>query len=215
MRTLRILGACGLAVNLLAWCGLAWETRHQSPATTLLNASYDPTRELWRSLNAEFVQAHAGQTGEQWTIQQSHGGSSAQARAVIDGLPADVVTLALWTDTDVLRERGLIAPNWEKRLPNGSLPYYSTIVFVVRRGETRIRDWPDLVKAGIQVITPNPKTSGNGKLSFLAAWGAVKSRGGSDPDAEEFVRELYRRVPVLDTGARGSTTSFAQNGIGD
>src|SRR5207248_3291726 len=139
-----------------------------------------------------------------------------QARAVIDGLDADVVSLALWSDTDAIRKKGLIADGWEQRLPNRSLPYYSTIVFVVRQGNPKqIHDWPDIVRPGISVITPNPKTSGNGQLSFLAAWGAVLKRGGSVADAEAYVRKLYQQTPVLDTGARGAAMTFAQKGIGD
>src|SRR5262249_6685820 len=142
--------------------------------------------------------------------------SGSQARAVIDGLDADVVTLALWSDTDSLRKKGLLEENWDEQFPNRSLPYFSTIVFVVRKGNPKaIRDWPDLVRPGVEVITPNPKTSGNGKLSFLAAWGSVLHRGGSEADALKFVTELYRHTPVLDTGARGATTTFAQKGIGD
>jgi sulfate transport system substrate-binding protein len=182
----------------------------------LLNVSYDPTRELWRDLNAAFVNSYEKETGARPTIKQSHGGSGSQARAVIDGLDADVVTLALWSDTDAIRRKGLINDGWEDRLPHGSLPYFSTIVFVVRKGNPKgVKDWPDLVRPGIQVVTPNPKTSGNGKLSFLAAWGAVVRRGGSDDEAREFVTRLYRQVPVLDSAARGSTTTFAQKQIGD
>jgi sulfate transport system substrate-binding protein len=182
----------------------------------LLNVSYDPTRELWRELNDRFVGEYERETGVRVGIKQSHGGSSTQARAVIDGLEADVVTLATWNDTDAIRQRGLIDPGWEERLPHRSLPYFSTIVFVVRKGNPKgIRDWADLVRPGVAVITPNPKTSGNGKLSFLAAWGAILARGGSEPDALAYVSQLYRQVPVLDTGARSSTTTFAQKHIGD
>ncbi|HMF14958.1 MAG TPA: sulfate ABC transporter substrate-binding protein, partial [Gemmataceae bacterium] len=182
----------------------------------LLNVSYDPTRELWRELNQAFAHDYELKSGKTVAIQQSHGGSSSQARAVVDGLMADVVTLALWSDTDVLRRKKLLAEQWEERLPHRSLPYFSTIVFVVRKDNPRhIRDWPDLVQPGVGVITPNPKTSGNGKLSFLAAWGAVRQRGGSEQEAEDFVRKLYRNVLVLDTGARGSTVTFAQRNIGD
>jgi len=216
MRLTLTLGAVFVLVNLLAWIGLACETASDREGVVLLNVSYDPTRELWRSLNDAFKKQHEAQTGKRLALRQSHGGSGAQARAVIDGLPADVVTLALWSDTDAIRNAGLIQSGWEDRLPNRSLPYYSTIVFVVRRGNPKsIRDWPDLIREGIQIVTPNPKTSGNGKLSFLAAWGAIRSRGGSEADAEAFVSRLYRQVPVLDTGARGATTTFAQNGIGD
>ena len=150
------------------------------------------------------------------SIKQSHAGSSSQARAVIDGLDADVVTLALWSDTDAIRKRGLIKSGWEERLPNRSLPYFSTIVFVVRHGNPkRIKDWPDVVKPGVVVITPNPKTSGNGKLSFLAAWGSVIRAGGSEEKARAFIKRLYSQTPVLETGARVRTTTFAQRGIGD
>ncbi len=197
------------AVLVITWLG----TAH---AVELLNVSYDPTRELWRQLNERFIAAYAKSPGGQLTIKQSHGGSSAQARAVIDGLEADVVTLALEPDTDAIRKAGLIADGWQKQLPNGSVPYTSTIVFVVRKGNPKgIKDWPDLVKPGIQIITPSPKTSGNGKLSFLAAWGSVVSRGGSEADALEYVTKLYKQVPVLDSGARGSTTTFAQRKLGD
>jgi sulfate transport system substrate-binding protein len=182
----------------------------------LLNASYDPTRELWSDLNALFIGQYEKQTGTRVDIRQSHGGSGSQARAVIDGLEADVVTLALWSDTDAIRKKGLIDPGWEERLPHRSLPYYSTIVFVVRKGNPRnIKDWPDLVRPGVEIITPNPKISGNGKLSFLAAWGSVRERGGSEEEARNLVTKIYRQTPVLDSGARGSTTTFAQKKIGD
>ena len=182
----------------------------------LLNVSYDPTRELWRQVNGAFVEQYAKQSGIQVTIKQSHGGSSAQARAVVDGLDADVVTLAMWPDTDAIRKAGLIAAGWEQRLPNNSVPYSSTIVFVVRKGNPKsIKDWPDIVKADVQIVTPSPKTSGNGKFSFLAAWGSVIARGGSEQDARAFVSKLYHQTPVLDSGARGATTTFAQKQIGD
>jgi sulfate/thiosulfate transport system substrate-binding protein len=180
-------------------------------AVELLNVSYDPTRELYRAINTAFTAKHP-----EVTIRQSHGGSGTQARAVIDGLEADVVTLALWGDTNQIAKAGLIAPDWVKRLPNDSLPYTSTIVFVVRKGNPKgIKDWPDIVKPGVEIVTPNPKTSGNGKLSFLSAWGYVKSKGGSDADALEFVKKLYAQTPVLDLGARGSTVTFVEKGIGD
>lgn len=184
---------------------------------TLLNVSYDPTRELWRAINAAFIPKYEKQTGTKLTINQSHGGSSTQARAVIDGLEADVVTLALFSDTDAIRERGkLIAPGWEKRLPNDSLPYTSTIVFVVRRGNPKgIKDWTDLVKPGISIVTPNPKTSGNGQLSLYAAWGSVILRGGTRQQAIDYLTKLYKQVPVLDSGARAATTTFVQKKIGD
>lgn len=203
------------SIAALAWLLTASGSR-EAQTVELLNVSYDPTRELWRDLNTEFVARYEKETGITLTIKQSHGASGSQARAVIDGLEADVVTLALWSDTDALRKKGLLASGWEERLPNRSLPYFSTIVFVVRKGNPKgIKDWPDLVRPGIEIITPNPKTSGNGKLSFLAAWGAVILRGGSEEEAKQFVTELYRRVPVLDTGARGSTVTFAQRKIGD
>jgi sulfate transport system substrate-binding protein len=182
----------------------------------LLNVSYDPTRELWRDLNSAFIARYQREAGIRLTIRQSHGGSSSQARAVIDGLEADVVTLASFIDTDAICRRGLITAGWVDRLPQRSLPYYSTIVFVVRRGNPRgIRDWPDLLAPGVTIVTPNPKTSANGYLSFFAAWGSVVLRGGSRADATDFVTRLYRKVPVLDSGARGATTTFVQKGIGD
>ena len=182
----------------------------------LLNVSYDPTRELWREINSRFIPRFESETGINLKIKQSHGGSATQARAVIDGLDADVVTLALYSDTDAIRKRGLLADGWVNRFPQRSLPYFSTIVFVVRKGNPKgIKDWPDLIRPDISIVTPNPKTSGNGKLSFLAAWGSVIGRGGSEHDAQEFVAKLYRQTPVLDSGARGSTTTFAQKKIGD
>jgi sulfate/thiosulfate transport system substrate-binding protein len=184
--------------------------------TTLLNVSYDPTRELWRDLNATFIPRYLKEANTKLAIKQSHGGSSTQARAVIDGLDADVVTLAMWSDTDAIRKKGLIAENWEQRLPNRSLPYVSTIVFVVRKGNPKgIKDWPDLVKPGVAIITPNPKTSGNGQLSVYTAWGSVVLRGGSREDAIAYLTKLYQQVPVLDSGARGATTTFVQKRIGD
>src|SRR5215204_6366970 len=182
----------------------------------LLNVSYDPTRELWRGNNAAFLPAYQKETGVTVEIKQSHGGSSTQARAVIDGLDADVVTLALWSDTEAISRRGLITTGWKDRLPNQSLPYTSTIVFVVRKGNPKgIKDWTDLVKPGIQIVTPNPKTSGNGQLSLYSAWGSVVLRGGSREAAVDYVTKLYRQVPVLDSGARGATTTFVQKKIGD
>ena len=182
----------------------------------LLNVSYDPTREMWRSLNAAFEPQYQKEHQEPVRIKQSHAGSGPQARAVIDGLEADVVTLALWSDTDAIRKQGLIAEGWEKRLPNHSVAYTSSIVFVVRKGNPLgIRDWPDLVKPGVQVIVPTPKTSGNGKLAFLAAWGSIVLNGGTEEDARAFVKTIYKNAPVLDTGARGATTSFAQRGLGN
>ncbi|SFI06326.1 sulfate ABC transporter substrate-binding protein [Planctomicrobium piriforme] len=186
------------------------------PEVEILNVSYDPTRELWKEMNQAFEPKFKEEHQQAVKVKQSHGGSGPQARAVIDGLDADVVTLALWSDTDAIRKKGIIAEGWEEKLPNRSLPYTSTIVFVVREGNPlNIKDWPDLVKDGVAVITPSPKTSGNGKLAFLGAWGSVVLNGGTEDDARKFVTKLYRNVPVLDTGARGATTSFAQRGLGN
>ena len=182
----------------------------------LLNASYDPTRELWKGLNEAFASQYQKKTGKTVAIKQSHGASASQARAIIDGLEADVATLSIWSDTDALRKQGLLKDKWEEGLPNRSLPYTSTVVFVVRKENPKaIRDWSDLSKRDVVVVTPNPKTSGNGRLSFLAAWGSVILGGGTEEQAREFVTKLYRNVPVLDTGARGSTATFAMKGIGD
>jgi sulfate/thiosulfate-binding protein len=186
--------------------------------TTLLNVSYDPTRELYKAYNAAFAAHWKAETGEAVTIRSSHGGSGTQARAVIDGLEADIVTLALAYDIDAIAAKGKLLPaDWQKRLPNNSTPYTSTIVFLVRKGNPKgIKDWGDLVKPGVQVITPNPKTSGGARWAYLAAWGyALRQPGGSEAKARDFVAALYHNVPVLDTGARGSTTTFAQRGIGD
>jgi len=183
---------------------------------TLLNVSYDPTRELWRDINEHFAPLYEKQTGNKVSIKQSHGGSSTQARSVIDGLEADVVTLASFLDTDAISQRGLIKKGWVDKLPNRSLPYTSTVVFVVRKGNPKkIKDWPDLVKPGIKIVTPNPKTSGNGYMSFFSAWGSVVLRGGTREQAIAYVTKLYKQVPVLDSGARGATTTFVQKGIGD
>lgn len=209
IRLPRTLLALGLAVGLGA------------PAladTTLLNVSYDPTRELYQQFNSAFAQHWKKLNGETVRIQQSHGGSGKQARAVIDGLEADVVTLALAYDIDALAEKGRLVPSdWQKRLPNNSAPYTSTIVFLVRKGNPKgIKDWNDLVKPGVSVITPNPKTSGGARWNYLAAWGyALKQSGGDEAKAREFVAQLYKNVPVLDSGARGSTTTFVERGIGD
>ena len=182
----------------------------------LLNVSYDPTRELWKDLNKAFEGVLKTQTGTTVSVKQSHGASGSQARAVIDGLEADVVSLALWTDTEQIHRKGLIKDGWEDSFPNHSLPYTSTIVFVVRKGNPKaIREWSDLIRPDLQIITPNPKTSGNGKLAFLAAWGSVVLNGGTEDDARAFVTKLYQQVPVLDTGARGATSTFAQKSIGD
>jgi sulfate/thiosulfate-binding protein len=182
----------------------------------LLNVSYDPTRELYRAINADFVKRYKAQTGTDVDIRMSHSGSSAQARAVADGLQADVVTLALEPDVSAIAKAGLMPADWTSKLPNGSVPYTSTIVFVVRKGNPKnIHDWKDLTRPDVQIITPNPKTSGNGKLSFLAAWGSVVTNGGSEQDATDFVTKLYKAVPVLDIGARGSTVTFVQRNLGD
>lgn len=208
---IRFLAALAATV-LFAWAGPAAHAE-----TTLLNVSYDPTRELYQDFNTAFVRYWKAHTGEAVTIKQSHGGSGKQARAVIDGLDADVVTLALAYDIDAIAERGLIDRAWQKRLPHNSSPYTSTIVFLVRKGNPKqIRDWDDLVKAGVSVITPNPKTSGGARWNYLAAWGyALKKFGNDEAKARDFVARLYRNVTVLDSGARGSTTTFAERGIGD
>jgi sulfate/thiosulfate-binding protein len=185
---------------------------------TLLNASYDPTRELYQDVNAAFAKFWQAKTGDQLTIQQSHGGSGKQARSVIDGLPADVVTLALAYDIDAIAEKSrLLPPDWQKRLPDNSSPYASTIVFLVRKGNPKgIKDWDDLVKPGVSVITPNPKTSGGARWNYLAAWGyALKKFDRGETQARDFVARLFKNVPILDTGARGATTTFVQRGIGD
>ncbi len=184
---------------------------------TLLNASYDPTRELYQAYNAAFAQYWQDKTGDHVTVRQSHGGSGKQARSVIDGLQADVVTLALAPDIDAIAARGAIRPDWQQQLPLNSAPYTSTIVFLVRKGNPKgIHDWGDLIKPGVQVITPNPKTSGGARWNYLAAWGyALRQPGGDEAKARAFVGALYRQVPVLDSGARGSTTTFIERGIGD
>lgn len=186
-------------------------------ATELLNVSYDPTRELYVEFNKAFAEHYKAETGETVSIRQSHGGSGKQARSVIDGLPADVVTLALSGDIDALNlKQQLIDPNWQARLPDNSTPYTSTIVFLVRKGNPKnIKDWDDLVRDGVEVITPNPKTSGGARWNFLAAWAYARKQLGGDDKALEFVTELYRHAPVLDTGARGATISFVQRGLGD
>jgi len=183
---------------------------------TLLNVSYDPTRELYRDINTAFASRYGQEHGRVVDVKQSHASSGSQARAVIDGLEADVVTLAVWPDVDAVAKSGLVKEDWQARYENDSVPYHSVVVFVVRKGNPKgIKDWPDLVRDDVSIITPNPKTSGNGKYSFLAAWGAVLAAGGSEEDAERFVTELYRRTPVLDTGARAATATFSQKGIGD
>ncbi|CAP42243.1 sulfate ABC transporter substrate-binding protein [Bordetella petrii] len=186
-------------------------------AQSLLNVSYDPTRELYRAVDAAFVKAYQASSGVELTIRQSHGGSGKQARSVIDGLDADIVTLALAYDIDAIAARGLLPTDWQSRLPRNSSPYTSTIVFLVRKGNPKqIHDWNDLIKDGVEVVTPNPKTSGGARWNYLAAWAyALEQNGGSTEKAKAFVGELLRRVPVLDTGARGATTTFVERGVGD
>ena len=189
----------------------------QAADITLLNVSYDPTRELYQDVNTAFAKEWKGKTGDNVKIKQSHGGSGKQARAVIDGLEADVVTLALAYDIDALAEHKLLAGDWQKRLAHNSSPYTSTIVFLVRKGNPKgIKDWSDLIKPGVSVITPNPKTSGGARWNHLAAWGyALRQPGGNEAKAKDFLGKLYKNVPVLDSGARGATTTFVERGIGD
>ena len=184
---------------------------------SLLNVSYDPTRELYQDFNRAFAAHWKQKTGDNVSIKQSHGGSGKQARSVIDGLDADVVTLALAYDIDELADKGKLIPaDWQKRLPNNSSPYTSTIVFLVRKGNPKgIKDWDDIVKPGVQIITPNPKTSGGARWNYLAAWGYAAKKYGSQAKAREFVTQLFKNVPVLDSGARGATTTFTERGIGD
>ncbi len=195
---------------------LATATAHANELS-LLNVSYDPTRELYQDVNKNFAAQWKTQSGSELKIKQSHGGSGKQARAVIDGLAADVVTLALAYDIDEIAQRGLIAKDWQKRLPHNSAPYTSTIVFLVRKGNPKgIKDWGDIAKPGVSVVTPNPKTSGGARWNHLAAWGyALKQPGGNEKTAQEFLAKVYKNVPVLDSGARGATTTFVERGIGD
>ena len=184
--------------------------------TTLLNVSYDPTRELYQDFNKAFAAQWKAKTGEAVSIKASHGGSGKQARSVIDGLEADVVTLGLGYDVDALADAKLLAPDWQKKLPNNATPYTSTIVFLVRKGNPKhIKDWPDLVRSGVEVITPNPKTSGGARWNYLAAWGYALKNGGTAASAQDFVKRIYANTKVLDSGARGSTTTFVERGIGD
>jgi sulfate/thiosulfate-binding protein len=184
---------------------------------TLLNVSYDPTRELYAAINKAFAAKYQAETGKSIEIKQSHGGSGRQARSVIDGLPADVVTLALAYDIDEVAERGALAADWQTKLPQNASPYTSTIVFLVRKGNPKsIKDWDDLAKPGVKVITPNPKTSGGARWNYLGAWGyALKKPGGTEESAKAFVKSIYGNVPVLDTGARGSTVTFVERNVGD
>jgi sulfate/thiosulfate-binding protein len=198
--------------------GGAGSQAYAADSVTLLNVSYDPTRELYESFNVAFAKYWKAKTGQTVKINQSHGGSGRQARSVIDGLPGDVVTLALAADIDSIAQQGKLVPvNWESRLPNNSAPYTSTIVFLVRKGNPKnIRDWGDLAKPGVAVITPNPRTSGGARWNYLAAWAwAMHQPGGTEQTARDYLAKVFRNVPVLDTGARAATTTFAQRGIGD
>lgn len=199
------------------WAAAAGHTLFGRPSgPQLLNASYDATRELYRRVNGLFADHQLAATGQGVRLRPSHGGSGSQARAVVDGLPADVATLALWPDTDHLRQKGLIDAGWEGRFPDRSLPYTSCIVFVVRRGNPHaVRDWPDLVRGDLRLVTANPKTSGAAKLGVLAAWAAVTAAGGTAADAEGFVKAVFRRVPTLETSSRAATVTFARKRIGD
>lgn len=218
--TLKQLGIIVLAAT-IGGCSAATDgggsASEAGPTLDLLNVSYDPTREFYQDVNKEFAQEWKEKTGQNLTIKQSHGGSGKQSRSVIDGLEADVVTLALAYDIDALAERGLIQADWQKKLPDNSSPYTSTIVFLVRKGNPKqIKDWDDLIKPGISVITPNPKTSGGARWNYLAAWGyALQKNNGDEAKAKDFVTSLFKNVPVLDSGARGSTTTFVERGIGD
>ncbi len=204
------------AATLILASGIPGTFAEAAGNATLLNVSYDPTRELYQSENIAFTQYWQKKSGQTVVINQSHGGSGKQARAVIDGLEADVVTLALAYDIDAIADIKLLDINWQKKLANNSTPYTSTIVFVVRKGNPKqIKNWDDLVKPGVSVITPNPKTSGGARWNYLAAWGYKQKQTGSAEQAKTFIKALYKNVPVLDTGARGSTLSFAQRGLGD
>ena len=216
-RVMSLLAVGISAVLLLRAAGIKADAAGAPAEVKILNVSYDPTRELYQAIDEAFAKRWLAKTGQKVTIQQSHAGSGKQARAVIDGLEADVVTLALAYDVDQIAQRARLLPaDWQKRLPDNSAPYTSTIVFLVRKGNPKgIKDWDDLVKPGIQVITPNPKTSGGARWNYLAAWGYALKRDGRQDKAREFVQALYRNVPVLDSGARGATNSFVQNGLGD
>jgi sulfate/thiosulfate transport system substrate-binding protein len=207
----KMIGRLLTVVTALLWAGSAY-----AADVTLLNVSYDPTRELYVEFNKAFAAAYQKEAGKSVEIKQSHGGSGAQARSVIDGLQADVVTLALAYDIDAIAAKGFLAADWQKRLPQNSSPYTSTIVFLVRKGNPKgIKDWDDLLKPGVQVITPNPKTSGGARWNYLAAWGYALKKYGSPDKAKKFLTDLYAQVPVLDTGARGSTVTFVERGVGD
>ncbi len=213
-RRLLLFAASGLALALSACSGGGEEAGN---AVEITNVSYDPTRELYQAINPAFAAAWKARSGQDVTFKMSHGGSGKQSRAIIDGLEADVATLALAYDIDAIAAKGKLLPaDWQKALPDNSAPYTSTIVFLVRKGNPKgIGDWGDLVKPGVQVITPNPKTSGGARWNFLAAWAYGRKAGGSDAAAETYVKQLFAQVPVLDSGARGSTTTFVERGIGD
>jgi sulfate/thiosulfate-binding protein len=217
MKRLPLLNLAAVAGVVIAVALIGIKNVQGDAKQEILNVSYDPTRELYQCLNDQFIAAYQRENGIRLQVRQSHGGSSRQAREVISGAQAaDVVTLGLYSDIDALRRRGLIADGWAQRLPHHSQPYYSTIVFVVRKGNPRhIHDWPDLITPGVEVVTPDPKTSGNGKLSALAAWGAVTTRGGSDAAARRYLRALYQHTSRLDAGARGAATTFAVEKVGD
>jgi sulfate transport system substrate-binding protein len=206
-----------VAVALLAGSVLLPASAEQDKKEiTLTNVSYDPTRELYKDISEKFARAYLAKTGQAVVVNNSHGGSGAQARSVLGGLKADLVTLALASDIEILEARGFIKPGWQTRYPGNSSPYTSTIVFLVRKGNPKtLKTWGDLLRPDVSVITPNPKTSGGARWNFLAAWGSVTQNGGSEEKATEFVKKLFERVPVLDTGARGATTTFVQKKIGD
>jgi sulfate transport system substrate-binding protein len=215
-KLLCLLASFSLILGLVG-CGPNQNSSSEKNAVELLNVSYDPTREFYQDYNKQFEEYWKKKTGQTVSVKQSHGGSGKQSRSVIDGLEADVVTLALAYDIDSIAQKGIIVKDWEKKLPDNSAPYTSTIVFLVRKGNPKgIKDWDDLVKPGISVITPNPKTSGGARWNYLAAWGyALKKNNGNEAKAKEFVTKLYKNVPVLDSGARGATTTFVERGIGD
>jgi sulfate transport system substrate-binding protein len=217
MSTQRTLNIFALALVVLAAFAIVVRNLQAKSSQALLNVSYDPTRELYAQLNPQFLAQYERSTGQKLSIKQAHGGSSRQARAVIAGdLEADVVTLGLSSDVEALRKRGLIAADWANRLPNHAQPYYSTIVFVVRRGNPfQIHDWPDLLQPGVAIITPDPRSSGNGKLSALAAWGDVIARGGSETDAKAYLKQFYEHAPFLESGARSTALAFAIEKQGD
>ncbi len=213
---IKIPALAALWVGLTLTASAAWAQQPPKPVT-LLNVSYDPTRELYADYNQAFARYWKAKTGQEVTVKQSHGGSGKQARSIIDGIDADVATLALAGDIDALVQHGgHLAADWQQRLPQGSAPYTSTIVFLVKKGNPKgLKDWDDLARLGVQVITPNPKTSGGARWNYLAAWAFAERKHGSAEKAQDFVRQLYKNVPVLDTGARGSTITFVQRGVGD